>query len=253
MCGIVCGETPNRVTHGQVSRALATLAHRGPSGAATIAFGDVFLAHTRLTLVGAERETQPMSNEAGTIFASVNGEFQGFESLRNDLQARGHTFKTQRDSEVLVHLYEEQGTDCLKQLHGEFAFALYDQNKRRWFCARDRMGVRPLQYHQDGDRFLIASEAKALFALGLTARLNRKSIGFSQHVQCPPQTGTLFEGVHMIPPGCFILVDQAGLALHKYGSLNDFAAQPMSFNEAKARTADLLTLAMQRREPSEFA
>lgn len=253
MCGIVCGQTPDPVSRAQLSAALDSLAHRGPDGASTVHFENVFLGHTRLAIVGLSNGIQPLSNETDTVWACVNGEFYDFEPLREQLRAKGHQFKTQSDSEVLLHLYEEHGVECLRYLHGEFAFVLYDKLRKRWFCARDRVGVRPLQFYRDGGQFLIASEAKALFALGVPARLSHVNVWHSQHMQYLPQAGTLFEDIHMIRPGHFILVDERGLTDHCYWNINTVAESPMTFEDAQERAVALLGTAVARRTPREVA
>lgn len=253
MCGILCGESTNPFFRAKLAEALQTLAHRGPDGSDIVSFDHVFLGHTRLAIVDVAHGVQPLSNEDRSIFASVNGEFYDFEELREQLRVKGHVFRTNSDSEVLLHLYEDHGTDCLQFLHGEFAFALYDKNRRRWFCARDRMGVRPLQYHCQGRNFFVASEAKALLALGVPARLNRESVWFSQHLQYLPQAETLFEAIHMVKPGHFLLVDERGAAQHEYWSLGQITEKPLTFDDAKDQAAALLRHAVARRVPSEVA
>lgn len=263
MCGIICGELP-RISGRRVEAALESLKHRGPDSAGTttlyesrqvgekvVSFGNVFFGHTRLAIVGVDDGHQPLLNEDGSIVISVNGEFYDTEALRAELEAKGHVFKTASDSEVLLHLYEEYGTDCLQFLHGEFAFALYDRNRRRWFCARDRAGVRPLQYHFSKGKFVIASEAKALFAMGVRPELDRENVWFSQHLQYLPLDGTLFKGVTMIQPAHFILVENGQLSEHRYWSLNDVQERAMTFDEARERAVDLLTKAVARRIPHE--
>ena len=112
---------------------------------------------------------QPIANEDGRYRAVVNGEFYGFESIRQDLEKRGHRFRTLCDSEIVLHLYEEYREGCLEYLRGEFAFILWDEEKRTLFAARDRFGIKPLFYAQIGDVLYLGSEAKALFAAGVPA------------------------------------------------------------------------------------
>lgn len=251
MCGILCGQSQDPRTLEKVDAGLRAIAHRGPDGAAVLMRGQVFLAHTRLAIVGVEHGTQPLCNESGTVFASVNGEFYGHRAIRQKLQAMGHVFKTESDSEVLIHLYEEYGVECLEHLHGEFAFALYDTQLERWFCARDRVGIRPLQYVHDETQFIIASEAKALFAVGVPAKLSRSNYWFSQHLQYLPRAGTLFEGVHMVPPASYLLVDKTGARVRRYWNINDVREQSMTFDEAKEHSGLLLRQAIRRRTPDE--
>lgn len=253
MCGILCGESQNPSFYAKLPAALRTLGHRGPDGSDSVAFGDVFLGHTRLAIVDVSHGSQPLYNEDQSVFASVNGEFYDFESIRDSLLSKGHVFRTHSDSEILLHLYEGHGTDCLQFLHGEFAFALYDKNRRRWFCARDRMGVRPLQYYHQGRDFLVASEAKALLALGVPAKLNRENVWFSQHLQYLPQAGTLFDGIQSVRPAHFLLVDEQGAHEHEYWQINKVPEQALSFESAKEQAAELLRQAVARRVPNEVS
>lgn len=251
MCGLLCGESPDAQVRAKLEGALQTLNHRGPDGAGRATFGNVFMGHTRLAIVDVENGTQPLYNEDQSIFACVNGEFYDFEVLREKLRGEGHVFRTESDSEILIHLYENHGTDCLRFLHGEFAFALYDKNQRRWFCARDRMGIRPLQYFNRGNDFFVASEAKALLALGVPARLNRQSLWFAQHLQYLPQAETLFQDVHMVKPGHFLLAEEGAVRQFEYWSLNHVAEKSISFDDAKDRAVELLSQAVACRVPRE--
>src|SRR5262245_7495732 len=130
MCGVVgIASVSAPIPLDAVSRALATLRHRGPDGAGTLVAdeGRVVLGHARLSIIDLSTGAQPISNEEGDIHIVVNGEFYDHERIRSDLEARGHRFRTRSDSEVLVHLYEEYGVNCFKYLRGEFAFVLWDE------------------------------------------------------------------------------------------------------------------------------
>jgi asparagine synthase (glutamine-hydrolysing) len=252
MCGIVGGKVGEAFDRGLVSKALDSLAHRGPDGQAVQWLPEnLFLGHTRLAIVGGALGQQPLHNEDRTIWAVVNGEFYDYRVIRDQLQAQGHVFATQSDSELLIHLYEEFDTECLKFLHGEFAFALYDTRIKRWFCARDRFGVRPLQYVHRARDFLFASEAKALLACGVPAQLNREALFFSQHVQYLPADETLFQGIRMVKPAHYLLVGEQGLSEHAYWSLHDVKTRPMSAGEAMEQARTLLAEAVERRIPDE--
>jgi asparagine synthase (glutamine-hydrolysing) len=247
MCGIICGQ-------GNINnpiRGLDTLFHRGPDQSDMIRFDNIFLGHTRLSIVDLQDGNQPLINENNTIFAVVNGEFYDYEPLREKLIAEGHYFKTHSDSEVLIHLYEQYGIECLQFLHGEFAFALYDKNLKRWFCARDRMGIRPLQYYFKNQKFIISSEAKAIFSLDINPEFNRENFWFSQHLQYLPQNGTLFKNIEMIKPAHFILIQNNQLSEHCYWSLNNIETKSMSFNEAKEQSIYLINQAVEKRVPKE--
>lgn len=249
MCGFICGQAD--IKESGIWNSIQKLKHRGPDNQSIIHMNNVFLAHARLSIVDLSGGQQPLVNEDGSIFACVNGEFYDYEILREQLIAEGHVFKTKSDSEILIHLYEKYGVECLQFLHGEFAFVLYDKQKQRWFCARDRMGIRPLNYYFKNKQFFASSEAKAIFELGVNRQLNRESVWFSQHVQYLPQNATLFQDISMIKPGHFILVENNQLKEIEYWSLNSIEEQSMSFNEAQEKAIYLLSQAVEKRIPKE--
>jgi len=190
MCGIVCSVT-NRAEqqspaesypvtlHGNgigieerlknIHESLSAIEHRGPDGNNVWVDPSetVILGHCRLGLNDVNGGIQPISNEDHTISIIVNGEFYGFKEIRDDLIAKGHTFKTNSDSEIALHLYEEHGDSFLQHLRGEFAIVICDTNKSRVLVARDRMGVKPVYYTTSSTgNFYCASEIKALVGLG---------------------------------------------------------------------------------------
>ena len=140
-----------------------TMVHRGPDGEGVWSDGNVGLAHRRLAIIDlTDLASQPMCNEDGTVWITFNGEIYNFQDLRRDLEERGHIFRTHSDTEAIVHAYEEYGRGCLEKLRGMFAFAIWDGRTRTLFIARDRVGKKPLFYFLGRDRFLFASEIKAL-------------------------------------------------------------------------------------------
>ncbi|MEI6970890.1 MAG: asparagine synthase (glutamine-hydrolyzing) [bacterium] len=213
MCGIVAFAFKNRpVLRENLEAATRRLSHRGPDGLGTWVSGNksVGLGHARLSIIDLETGKQPLANESGSIHAVVNGEFYGFEQQREELQARGHVFHTKSDSEILLHLYEDHGVDCLRQLRGEFAFVLWDEDNKLLFAARDRFGIKPL-YHATVDECLyIASEAKALFTAGVPARWDHEAFYQSTQALATPDR-SLFKGVYQLPPGQYLVV-QGGKA-----------------------------------------
>jgi asparagine synthase (glutamine-hydrolysing) len=145
------------------------------------------LAHQRLSIIDLETGHQPMSNEDGSIVVACNGEIYNFKDLRKELQARGHTFSTSSDTEVLVHLYEDLGLDMFDRLNGIFAFALWDNRKKRLILARDHFGVKPLHIYQDKSRVLFASEIKAiLVAAKVTPRINKQALHYFMNLRYVP-------------------------------------------------------------------
>ena len=166
MCGIsgkLYFDPARPVERDVLERMNAVLAHRGPDDAGIHCDGPIGLAHRRLSIIDlSPAGHQPMSNEDGTIWIVFNGEIYNFQSLRPELLRRGHRFRSNTDTEVILHLYEEHGTDCLRFLRGMFAFAIWDGPRRQLFLARDRLGKKPLSYQQDAQAFRFASEVKAI-------------------------------------------------------------------------------------------
>ncbi|PYO17752.1 MAG: asparagine synthetase B, partial [Candidatus Rokuibacteriota bacterium] len=155
MCGLAGVISPGRAATSLsacVERMCGALGHRGPDGMGTYVADGVALGHTRLAIIDlSESGRQPMTNEDGSLYLVVNGEIYNYVDLRADLQARGHAFKSHSDSEVILHLYEEYGEDCVQQLEGMFALALWDAPRRRLLLARDRFGIKPLYVAQQGE------------------------------------------------------------------------------------------------------
>ena len=164
MCGIVAiRTTQGAIPEEALRRATAALRHRGPDGEQTwlSASGAVGLGHTRLAIIDPVGGTQPIASEDGRTRIIANGEFYGFEAIRRSLEGRGHRFRTQSDSEIALHLYEDMGERCVEHLRGQFAFVIWDENKGTLFAARDRFGLKPLFYHESHGILYLASEAKS--------------------------------------------------------------------------------------------
>ncbi len=165
MCGIAGIVKNNGVADAdsrRVAHMAAILRHRGPDDAGLRRGDNYALAHRRLSIIDLEGGHQPMSNEDGSVWIVYNGEIYNFPELHEELLARGHAFGSRCDTEVIIHLYEEYGSDCVNRLNGMFAFAILDEKKNRLFLARDRAGIKPLYYSFDGASLCFASEAKAL-------------------------------------------------------------------------------------------
>ncbi len=200
---------------------MATLHHRGPDsqGLWESAEHDICLGHTRLSIIDLSTGDQPISNEDETIHVVVNGEFYDFETLRKDLEGRGHRFRTRSDSEILLHLYEEFGVDCVHHLRGEYAFILWDARTRTLFAGRDRFGIKPLFYSQAGGRLVLGSEVKALHAAGVPAAWDQEGmarvLAFSGIAPV-----TLFRDVLSIPAGCYLISRGRDCTLHRYWDWN---------------------------------
>ncbi len=210
MCGVVAvlGGNP-RTAEAAVDAGLRALAHRGPDGLGTwTSTGPrtVALGHVRLATVALEDGAQPITNERADVVATCSGELYDYEETRRDLEARGHRFRSRGDCELIVHLYEEFGAQgCVSRLRGEFAFVLWDEGQQTLVAARDGFGVRPLVFSQiPGEApgtWAFASEAKALFAMGVRPAWDDAALSVASTFQYPPAGATLFQGVQQVLPG----------------------------------------------------
>jgi asparagine synthase (glutamine-hydrolysing) len=219
MCGIAgifspAAEPPSRAL---LQAMAATLSHRGPDGFGVHVDGEIGLAHARLAVIDVLGGAQPMSNEDGSIWVVANGEVFNYIELRKELQNAGHVFRTQSDTEVIVHAYEQYGDGFLKFINGQFALALWDASRRRVLLARDRVGIRPLYYTLSRGRLLFASEAKALFAEGsLSPALDVESLAHIFSFWAPLEDRSAFVNVGSVPPGCMLTFEGGTPRLTRY-------------------------------------
>lgn len=219
MCGIVglfSAERP--VTVGALRRATHALHHRGPDeGREWLApSGRVGLGHARLSIIDLEHGQQPLSSEDGQIHVVVNGELYDFERIRSELEERGHRFRTRSDSEIVVHLYEEYGAQCVHHLRGEFAFLLWDERRQLLLAARDRFGIKPLFYADFAGMLGFASEVKGLLAAGMTARWDHATFAQATVLMGFSPDRSWFEGVKQVLPGHYLLVTTRERRLVRY-------------------------------------
>ncbi|MFE0018216.1 asparagine synthase (glutamine-hydrolyzing) [Mesorhizobium sp. NPDC059054] len=211
MCG-VAGYFGKGVAPAEAKALLARmtrqLSHRGPDDSGIHIDGEAGLAHRRLSIVGLSDGHQPMSGPSDNLVISYNGEIFNYVELRNELIAKGRQFRTRSDTEVILQLYDEKGLDCLDELNGDFAFALWDARQGRMILARDRMGVRPLFYTQRSDTLFFASEIKALLAVpGIEARLDPLALDQIFTLWTPLAPRTAFQGISELPPGHLMIVE----------------------------------------------
>src|SRR3954471_22957211 len=223
MCGIFAAYGEGVTTCvDAVHRGLKVLHHRGPDNTKVddTRTGEVILGHTRLSIIDLCTGDQPLANEDDTLHVVVNGEFYGFEQIRNDLTARGHRFRTKTDSEIVLHLYEEHGVECVHQLRGEYAIVLWDERRQILFAARDRFGIKPLFYSQTKQGLFFASEVKALHASGVNAAWDEE--GFLQvfGLAGNPIGRTHFRDVVSIPPAHYLVAKSGSISTHGYWDFN---------------------------------
>jgi asparagine synthase (glutamine-hydrolysing) len=211
MCGItgvvhVDGRTVSAHTVAEMSR---TIAHRGPDSDGIWIDGPVGLGNRRLAIIDLSPSGhQPMGNETGDVLIVYNGELYNFQKLRVELESAGHCFHSNSDTEVIVHAYEEWGESCLNRFNGHYAFAIWDNRRKRLFLARDRFGVKPLYYHFDGARLLFGSEIKAILAYPeMHATVCYEALNEYFTFQNVLTDRTLFDGVKLLPPGSFLTLE----------------------------------------------
>jgi asparagine synthase (glutamine-hydrolysing) len=219
MCGIMAMYAAREpISAAALEQATLRLAHRGPDAQRTWVADDrrVGLGHARLSIIDLATGDQPIASEDEGVRIVVNGEFYDFERVQRDLEGRGHRLRTRSDSEIALHLYEEIGTACLRQLRGEFAFALWDGPNDTLFAARDRFGIKPLYYTRYGGMLYLASEIKALLAAGVPARWDRAAFFQANHLLVTPQDRTLFDGIDQVPPGHFLLATGGQIRVIRY-------------------------------------
>jgi len=224
MCGIggkLYFDPTRPVEREVLERMNAAQAHRGPDDAGIYCQGPIGLAHRRLSIIDlSPAGHQPMANEDGTVWIVFNGEIYNFQELRPDLLRRGHRFRSQTDTEVLLHLYEEYGVHCLQYLRGMFAFAIWDGSRRQLFLARDRLGKKPLCYQRDGEALRFASEVKALLQ-DPTVEARPDPAGISHYLTYGyvPSPGSAFQGVRKLPPAHYLLWRDGTLEVVRYWRL----------------------------------
>lgn len=223
MCGIV-GILNKRqdefsVDPGAILRMRDIITFRGPDDKGLYSDSSISLGHRRLSIIDLSTGHQPMSNEDGTIWIVFNGEVFNFKSLRDTLIQKGHKFKTASDTETILHLYEENGADCVKSLNGMFAFAIWDKTRDRLFLARDRMGVKPLYYADTPAALAFSSEIKSLHASGLIrAECDESSVLEYLVFRHVAGESTMYQGVKALPPGHIAVFERGGLSVRRYWS-----------------------------------
>lgn len=193
------------------------LSHRGPDESGVYIDDRVGLGHTRLSIIDLSSGSQPIHNEDKSLWIVYNGEIYNYPELREFLEKRGHQFYTTSDTEVLLHLYEEKGADCLHEINGQFAFAIWNTAKKELFLARDHVGIRPLYYSVQGKTFLFASEIKSIFENEDVPR-EIDPIAMDQIFTFWTTLNgqSVFKNINELPPGHFLTVKQDSMTLKQY-------------------------------------
>ncbi len=225
MCGIAGIVSADRggVDTSAIHRMCQTLVHRGPDDEGILVRDGAGLGMRRLSVIDLSGGHQPLFNEDGSIWLVFNGEIYNFQELRIELEARGHRFRTHSDTEVVVHLYEDLGADCVKRLRGMFAFAIYDERRRRLFLARDRLGKKPLHFALHNRQLFFASEIKAILAVAPElATLNSHALLQYFYFGYVPDPNTAFGPIQKLPPGHTLEFADGAINIRQYWDLPEY-------------------------------
>ena len=246
MCGI-CGKlnynTGNSVEESLLRRMTSVLVHRGPDDEGIYIKGPVGLGHRRLSIIDlSQAGHQPMANEDGSIWVVYNGEIYNFIELRESLEKKGHRFRSRTDTEVLLHLYEAEGVNCLQKLRGMFAFAIWDGRKKLLFLARDRLGQKPLFYKAGHKSFLFASEIKAILQdPEIKREVDPVAIHHYLTYQYVPSPFCAFKGINKLPPAHYLICRNGKVELSRYWKLSYLPKHPVhTTHQRKALEEELL-------------
>jgi len=248
IAGIVSSDLTDRIEPATIRRMCDSIAYRGPDEEGIFTKGNTGLGMRRLSIIDLAGGHQPVFNEDRSVWVVYNGEIYNFPELRRELENRGHRFSTHTDTEVIVHLYEEMGADCVQKLRGMFAFALWDERNSRLLMARDRLGKKPLHYAWRGGRLLFGSEIKALLAVAPElAELNREALLQYFYFGYIPDPLTAFVPILKLAPGHLLEMERGEIRVRRYWDLPEYGTySPKSeeecLEELEHRLADAVRI-----------
>ncbi len=202
-----------------IDRMCRVIRHRGPDDQGVWVDDGVALGMRRLSIIDLAGGHQPIFNEDQSILVVLNGEIYNYRELQKELQERGHHFRTNSDTEAIVHAYEEYGDDCVKHLRGMFTLAIWDRNRRRLLAARDRFGKKPLNYYWDGERLIFGSEIKSILEAGIPREVNHIALDEYLVYRCVPAPNTLFRGVMKLPAAHILVYENGQISTKRYWEL----------------------------------
>jgi asparagine synthase (glutamine-hydrolysing) len=249
IAGIVGASDDTRIDHDLIRRMCQTIIHRGPDDEGVFVKDGTGLGMRRLSIIDLAGGHQPVFNEDRTAWVVFNGEIYNFRELRRELEQKGHRFQTHTDTEVIVHLYEDLGAECVKKLRGMFAFALFDERRRVLLLARDRLGKKPLHYALSGGRLLFGSEIKAILAVApeLSA-VNSHALLQYFYFGYIPDPATAFLAIQKLPPGHLLEFERGQVRVHQYWDLPEYGTySPASEEECLDELEEKLAEAVRMR------
>ena len=248
ICGIFNFLSGAPVDADRLNLGAKALVHRGPDDQGLYVDQELGLGNRRLSIIDLAGGHQPLANEDESLWITLNGEIYNYRELRVPLEGRGHRFRTATDTEVILHLYEERGVDCLGELRGMFAFALWDRNRRRLFLARDRLGVKPVFYRISSRGLTFASELRSLRALAPEAwETDPQAIYDFFALRYVPAPRTLYRDVHKLLPGHYLLADSRGVETRCYWDVPSGEDAALSEEELAGQTLDCMREAVRLR------
>lgn len=233
IAGIVNTEDGAVVDRESIHRMCGQIIHRGPDDEGIYARRGVGLGMRRLSIIDLRGGHQPIHNEDESVWIVFNGEIYNFAELRREMEGRGHRFYTNTDTEVIIHLYEELGSDCVQKLRGMFAIAIYDEKRRKLLLARDRLGIKPLHYAFEKGRLLFGSEIKAILAASPELK-ETSTDGLLQYIECGyiADPLTAFQKISKLPPGYLLEFENGQIRTRQYWELPPFSThEPTSEEE----------------------
>ena len=229
MCGIagIVSTVREGVDSATIHRMCESIVHRGPDDEGILVKDGAGLGMRRLSIIDLPGGHQPLFNEDHSVWLVFNGEIYNFRELRAELERNGHRFSTNSDTEVIVHLYEDMGSDCVLKLRGMFAFAIYDERRRRLLLARDRLGIKPMHYAFSDGRLLFGSEIKAILAAEPElASVDQRALWQYLYFGYIPDPATAFHSIHKLPPGHLLEFEDGEIRVRKYWDLPEYGTHP---------------------------
>ncbi len=246
MCGIVGLISKEKDKKKTIKKMADRIAHRGPDAENYYVDKEIALGHRRLSIIDLESGTQPMYNEDKNLVIVFNGEIYNYKDLQKELEEAGHTFKTNCDTEVLIHGYEAWGKDLPTHLRGMFSFAIWDIKEKKLFCARDFFGIKPFYYYQKDDVFLFSSEIKSFLEHSkFEKKINRDLLAPFLTFSFTPTRETFFEGVYRLDAGSYLEYKDGIIEIDKY-FVPEFDEQEMSYNEAVEKIEKVMQDSVER-------
>jgi asparagine synthase (glutamine-hydrolysing) len=224
IAGIVDSNSGSPIDRELIHRMCERIVHRGPDDEGIFVKSGTGLGMRRLSIIDVAGGQQPVFNEDSSAWIVFNGEIYNFPDLRPELEAKGHSFRTHSDTEVILHLYEEMGSDCVQKLRGMFAFAIYDERNRKLLIARDRLGKKPLHYALHNGRLLFASEIKSILEIAPElAEVNVRALWQYMNLGYIADPATAFKHIHKLPPGHLLEFERGEIKIRQYWDVPQYS------------------------------